>query len=185
MRYKVGDKVKIREDLNCGHMYGSCRLVGEMKNLIGKTAIITAVNEHDGSYYIDIDADYYEWTDEMFDGKVAENIHIYSKGNKVIAVNEDTGKRGIARCHPDDDFNFYTGAKIALARLEESETPFGWLKEGVNYYVPRLTFTNLYDECRYDGDNFDKRNMERGIVFQTKKEAAECAKKMLAAIKSV
>ena len=70
--------------------------------------------------------------------------------------------------------------------------------EGARYYVPQLTFTDLCDEYWYGANNLDKRNLERGIIsseemtptslggsssIQTKKEAIECAKKMLAVIK--
>ena len=185
MKYKVGDKVKIRKDLKVGNVYGLCLFTEEMKDFCGKVVNITDVNRMD--YCID-SSDCY-WTNEMFEGadtevqRMNKHVGIYIDGNKVIAVNLETGKRGVARCHPDDKFNFYTGAKIALVRLEEAETPFGWLKEGVPYYVPQLTFTNQYDSYTYDADDFDKRNIERGIVFQTKEEAIECTKKMLAAIK--
>lgn len=182
MRYKVGDKVKVRKDLKVGKVYGLCVFTEEMKNFCGKVVNITDVNRMD--YCID-SSDCY-WTDDMFEEvhKTHNHVGVYIDGNKVIAVNLETGKEGVARCHPNDEFNFYTGAKIALVRLEESETPFGWLKKGVEYYVPQVALTNLHDSYTYDADSFDKMNIERGIVFQTKKEATECAKKMLAAIKS-
>ena len=181
MKYKVGDKVKIRKDLKVGEIYGGCRFASGMQKLVGKIACIEVVSKGNECYRID--SNHFLWTDEMFEGKVKDNINISTNGNQVIAINEETGKKGVARCHPDDEFNFYTGAKIALARLEEAETPFGWLKEGVRYYVPQLTFTDLCDEYWYGANNLDKRNLERGIIFQTKKEAIECAKKMLAVIK--
>ena len=179
MKYKVGDKVKIREDLKVGEIYGGCRFEEEMGDFRGKVVSITDVNRMD---YCIASSDCY-WTNEMFEDKVNNNIHIHTEGNQVIAINEENGKRGVARCHPDDEFNFYIGAKIALARLEEAEIPFGWLKEGVRYYVPQVTFADLHDTYVYSEDDFDKRNIERGTVFQTKKEAIECAKKMLAVIK--
>lgn len=180
MRYKVGDKVKVRKDLKVGKVYGFCVFTEEMKDFCGKVVNITDVNRMD---YCINSSDCF-WTNEMFEDKVSNNIHIHTEGNKVIAVNLETGKEGVARCHPNDEFDFYVGAKIALARLEESETPFGWLKEGVTYYVPQLSFVGLFDSYVYDADNLDKRNMERGIVFQTKEEAIKCAKKMLATIES-
>lgn len=182
MKYKVGDKVKIRKDLLLGELYGSCLFVGDMQNLCGKTVRITEVNEELEHYRIDSSHRY--WTDKMFEDK---DIHIHTEGNQVIAINEETGKCGVARCHPDDEFNFYTGAKIALARLEEAETPFGWLKEGVKYYTPAF---GAYDEddalwlmSIYRGESIDKMNMKRGIAFKTREEAIACAKKMLTAVK--
>ena len=48
---------------------------------------------------------------------VRETIVIYRNDNKVVAVNKITGKEGVARCAPDDTFNFETGAKLAFKRL--------------------------------------------------------------------
>ena len=54
--------------------------------------------------------------------RVAEKIVIYRKGNEVVAVNNLTGKEGVARCAPGDTFNFETGAKLAFGRLVGEDT---------------------------------------------------------------
>lgn len=112
-----------------------------------------------------------------------KHVGVYVDGNKVIAVNLETGKEGIARCHPDDTFDFFVGAKLALERLEEADKPYAWLELEASYYVPKPTLSNLYSTVTYTADDWDKRIMKRGIAFQTKEEAIECAKKMLAAVK--
>ena len=43
--------------------------------------------------------------------------------------------------------------------------------------------SDLYNAITYTADNWDKKIMERGIVFQTKEEAIACAKKMLEVVK--
>lgn len=48
-----------------------------------------------------------------------QNIIIYRNGNKVIAKNKLTGNTAEAKCHPDDEFDFMTGAKLAFDRLIE------------------------------------------------------------------
>lgn len=53
---------------------------------------------------------------------VREQIVIYRKDNKVVAVNKVTGEEGVARCAPDDTFNFETGAKLAFKRLVGEDT---------------------------------------------------------------
>lgn len=53
---------------------------------------------------------------------VREMIVIYSKDNKVVALNKATGKEGVARCAPEDTFNFETGAKLAFKRLVGEDT---------------------------------------------------------------
>lgn len=187
MKYKVGDKVRIRKDLVRGQKYGKYDVTSTMQELGGKTACITDVNVRNEAYHIDLDLDLLHWTDEMFEDvdtevqKMDEHAIIYVDGNKVVAYCGD--KEGVARCHPDDDFDFYVGAKLALERLEEAEKPYGWLKRGVVYYIPSVTPATLYESHKYDTDRWDERFMKRGIVFRTKEEAIACAKKMLAAVK--
>lgn len=53
---------------------------------------------------------------------VQEMIVIYRKDNKVVALDKATGKEGVARCAPEDTFNFETGAKLAFKRLVGEDT---------------------------------------------------------------
>lgn len=46
--------------------------------------------------------------------------------NKIIARDLITGKTAEAKCNPKDEWNFNTGAKLALERLTEPEKPKGW-----------------------------------------------------------
>lgn len=61
----------------------------------------------------------------MFEDKDMEvqgmnkRVVINVEGNKVVARCGD--KEGVARCHQDDTFDFFVGAKLALERLEEAE----------------------------------------------------------------
>lgn len=65
--------------------------------------------------------------------KTNQEIHITTDGKTTYAVLKQDGKvlsRSEAKCHPDDNFDFETGAKIALDRLEikkevdEPKNPF-------------------------------------------------------------
>lgn len=65
--------------------------------------------------------------------KTKQEIHITTDGKITYAVLKQDGKvlsRSKAKCHPDDKFDFETGAKIAFDRLkikretEQSENPF-------------------------------------------------------------
>lgn len=65
--------------------------------------------------------------------KTNQQIHITTDGKTTYAVLKQDGKvlsRSEAKCHPDDKFDFETGAKIALDRLEikkevdEPKNPF-------------------------------------------------------------
>lgn len=50
-----------------------------------------------------------------------EKYHYYVNGNRVIATSTYCKKtvRGVAVCHPDDEFDLETGKKIAAARCNE------------------------------------------------------------------
>lgn len=66
MKYKVGDKVRIREDLVTGGDYGGSVAVDDMTDMGGSVVTIERVGEVHG-YYIKEDPDEYCWTDEMFE----------------------------------------------------------------------------------------------------------------------
>lgn len=68
MRYKVGDKVRVRRDLETAVMYGVLCVVDEML----KKKIVTIKSVHDG-YYKVVEDDY-KWTDEMLEGLVEEEL---------------------------------------------------------------------------------------------------------------
>lgn len=51
-----------------------------------------------------------------------EIIVIHRKDNEVIAHNKITGKTALAKCSPEDKFDFGFGAKLALERLFAKET---------------------------------------------------------------
>lgn len=53
---------------------------------------------------------------------VSECVVIYRRGNEVIAINKVDGHKAVAKCNPDDDFDFTVGAKLAFQRLAGSES---------------------------------------------------------------
>ena len=63
MKYKVGDKVKVRSDLRVGKSYGEHAFVHDMFKFMGKIVTIESVWEQ--GYRIEEDA--YWWTDEMLE----------------------------------------------------------------------------------------------------------------------
>ena len=181
MKYKVGDKVRIRKDLIVGMGHGVVRVTENMLGLAGSIATVKRIIAS-REYLLDI-SERYIWTDEMLEDVESGvlMIKIYQDGNRVIAKKE--GKFGVARCSPEDKFDILTGAKLALERLEEECKPYAWLKDGVRYYVPNVTENRLYYCFTYEDNPADKRMKERGAVFKTEGEAIEAAKKMLAVLK--
>ena len=68
MKYKVGDKVRVRSDLETTVMYGVLCVIDEML----KEKIVTIKSVHDGYYKVAEDG--YKWTDEMFEGLVEDEL---------------------------------------------------------------------------------------------------------------
>jgi hypothetical protein len=73
MKYKVGDKVKVRSDLVDGEQYGESDTFNDhMQELSGKTATISTVCPN--HYHLAEDGHFlkYDWTGEMFEGLAKE-----------------------------------------------------------------------------------------------------------------
>jgi hypothetical protein len=68
MKYKVGDKVRVREDLNINEKYGFLYAIDEMI----KEKIVTIAYVYDG--YYGIKEDVFMWTDEMFEGLAEDKL---------------------------------------------------------------------------------------------------------------
>ena len=72
MKYKVGDKVRIRSDLEAGKRYGDEFFTKNMGKFKGKLVTIADVNE---TYYkIKEDDVYFSWTNEMIECKVYNDL---------------------------------------------------------------------------------------------------------------
>ncbi len=178
MKYKVGDKVRVKKDLVADRIYGYVVFVNDMEKYCGKTVTIKSITES-GRYKLEEDSAKRYWTDEMLED--VANINIFIDGNKVIA--KKGNKAGIARCSPEDEFDIFTGARLAIDRLEEKCNPYCWLKYGVRYYVPSFLHSNFYVSYTYRDDPTDIKIKECGLVFKTEEEAVAAAKKMLAVLK--
>lgn len=85
--------------------------------------------------------------------KTNQQIHITTDGKTTYAVLKQYGKvlsRSEAKCHPDDKFDFETGAKIAFDRLEikrELDEPKNPFKVGdtVEYISDKVSrFDSIY-----------------------------------------
>ena len=65
MKYKVGDIVKVREDLKAGQDYGSLCVCYPMVKLAGELVTISSVNND--NYHIEEDDGLYFWIDNFFE----------------------------------------------------------------------------------------------------------------------
>ena len=73
MKYKVGDKVRVREDLSIDKTYDGCYVTPSMTVFLGKTVTIHKVREGINRYEIEEDYGTWNWTDEMFESLESEN----------------------------------------------------------------------------------------------------------------
>lgn len=72
MKYKAGDKVRVRSDLKNDVSYGSQCTVEEMMDYKGSVVTISEVGQT--CYQIEGDEEGWSWTDEMFEGLVEEEL---------------------------------------------------------------------------------------------------------------
>ena len=82
MKYKVGDKVKVRDDLKVGNCYNFYTYCGDMVNFKGKTVTIKSV-AYD-FYRIEEDRQISCWTDLMF-----EDVNTEAEVDKFRAFLEE------------------------------------------------------------------------------------------------
>lgn len=129
MKYKIGDKVRVKKGLSVGKKYymnggsSSNTVVGSMLKYCGK---VFEIGRNSYLQYELKGTDTWAWTDEMLEDVECDSIHIMEKDNKVIAVKKHGNtviNRAEARCHPEDEFDFECGAKLAFERLMKSSSP--------------------------------------------------------------
>ena len=82
MKYKVGDKVRVREDLIVDQWYGEDTFASGMVSFKGK--IVTISNIESGFYILKEDSSRWSWTDEMFSGRVSEDFSSEESDSKDI-----------------------------------------------------------------------------------------------------
>lgn len=88
MKYKVGDKVLVRKDLEYDKYYSDVRFDKDMEKCRGGQATITEVYEKFKTYRIDLDRERFMWGDDMFEGKVIPIRVGVSKGKVDIKTEE-------------------------------------------------------------------------------------------------
>ena len=119
-KFNIGDKVRVLDGSGIKDYTG----FWAMREHVGKVAAITGIDTYpDGLFGYNLSGCGHYVFDERGLEFVSDEkktcVSIYRKGNKVIARDEETGKTGVAKCSPDDAFDFMTGAKLALDRLSE------------------------------------------------------------------
>lgn len=82
MKFKVGDKVRVRGDLVLNHTYGNYFFVSIMEKFKGK--IVTIISVCNNRYEIEEDNKRYYWTDEMLEPNVVNFTKADLKDGMVV-----------------------------------------------------------------------------------------------------
>lgn len=113
-KYEVGDKVKVRSDLDTSKKYGEQDYSWEEKDEQFKGKIVTITAKRNLGYFIKEDNERVYWCDEMFEG-LAEDTkpRPFKVGNKIVAIRRcgegtgiSAGNKGVV-CRVQDSGNIY------------------------------------------------------------------------------
>lgn len=124
MKYKVGDKVRVKKGLKGGNYYGGLYFGYGMEAFCGKEFVITRTRSA-----IDIHLeDVYGWSfsEEMLEPVTNSKIVITTDGKETLArlyEGNKVVKSAKAICSDDDEFDFSKGAEIAFDRLAGRRKP--------------------------------------------------------------
>ena len=92
-RFKVGDKVKVRKNLEVGCEYGEYLFTSSMKRLIGKVNVITDISSYGDAYLLKHRDEC--WTDEMLE-PVEKTLYTLEKGDTVSFDNNGEKRKVLA-----------------------------------------------------------------------------------------
>lgn len=109
MKFKVGDRVRVRKDLKYNNFYGGVRVNDEMVNNKGK--ILTIIGIDNGAYLME--GSQWFWTDEMFESKeyTYEDLKKSPIGTKITLEkiqDKQLVKTALNRIE-NDDYRFFIG----------------------------------------------------------------------------
>lgn len=197
--FKVGDRVRIRQwedmakelnkDSEACLKTITTYFVEQMKHLCGRSAKIKEIK-------LNGEVKLHKWSDNSGDTKWAfdidmiepiepEQIIITRYGQKVVAK---LGKKvGIAKCSPEDKFDFNVGAKLAFERLmgaeklnaKEEFKPYlkpDWSDSHYGNIGEETNQTDVFEEKLYVGDVVELYNAktkrswgERVVIYSSEK----------------
>lgn len=170
MKLKVGDKVRVRKDLeykNYISSNGECneKVMRDMLNYKGEIVEIVSINENG---YIEINECDWYWVDTMFEEIIANKVPKLKPGMAVHCDTEEKSKiflqecerQGVTRCDRDiatnlnawNDLKENTCYSIRPGRVGAKSIPYlGYC--GLQYYKNRseynvVKFDDLFKECQ-------------------------------------
>lgn len=112
MKLKVGDRVRIRKDLEVDSLYGNASVREPMKPWIGKKVTVSSICM-DGDFRIEEDDETWFWTPQMVENKVYINKIIFND-NATILLKD--GRRYVTKCQAGDTYDREKGLLLCLAK---------------------------------------------------------------------
>lgn len=152
MKYKIGDKVKVRNDLVANKKYGSQTFVPTMAKFTGEQ-IIKEVYTQGYTIKADKNLCQYLWTDEMFEDTEENKME-----NQNITINMENLSQ--------------EERSTLLSLIEKANKPKNkvWKPEENETYYYSYSDGNI-EEATWDNLNVDKNRYAIGNCFKTKEEA--------------
>lgn len=173
-KFKVGDKVFVTHDekelihVGCPHSYAGQKGEVAMCESGAHDALIRFSDGKCWWLYL-----------KSLKNISPEKIIIYRNGAEVVAKNTSTGKTGVAKCNPADEFDFNTGAKLALERLTNPEP------EKPKYYTGKVVCVSSNSSYYTKGkvyeikDGVGKDDEGDAMTYKPVKSFEEFSQKML------
>ena len=161
MKYKVGDKVRVRKDLEVGKDYGNHDVVEDMKKYKGKEFIIDEVLRN---YYRLKDENWYYWTDEML-----ELVEEGEKNNMELEKLNEEYKNKMDKLMN----KLMQEYKAKVKEVTKKEEPF--IKKGQRYF----TINNYFciSKTKNLGYGDDKERIQIGNCYPFTDETKDKVKK--------
>lgn len=181
MKFKVGDKVRIRKDAVVDQLYNGLTLFSWMKEEAEDVNKITNVR---GNGRCEIDTTPYTYDFSMLelveDSNTSEKFVIYRDKNKTIAkyYKGDKTVTAEAKCALEDEFSFEYGAKLAMDRaiekMKEEEIGYSWVRCVGYRQKYEFNFTvgkkyKIYDNGTLVSDD----DFDYGMANDSKKETLD------------
>lgn len=114
MKFKVGDKVKAKNNISAKEYYDVVGTIIEIDNRKCVNGNIRVSYDNGDKLWC------YSETAKLIDSKNDYELHITTNGRHTYAVKKQNGKvvaRAEAKCHEDDEFDFNVGVNLCLERL--------------------------------------------------------------------
>lgn len=169
MKFKVGDLVRVRDDLKINKQYGKQSFIDEMRHFKGKITTIIKVFS-DGTYLIKY-CDWWNWTDEMLEKVNPEdfikqfldkNKKVFKKFNVNFSVIpksqilDEAEKRYLSNI-----IRPFRGRVIGIVKIGSQIQEYQYISIRIRSLVPRLSYENInlpyfHSGIMYKGMKVDK-----------------------------